>query len=250
MEFTQETIDALVVNEVEIMKKIAGELNIRVQQVSAVISLFEEGCTVAFISRYRKDKTDNLDEVQVLTIDHSFKSYKNLEERRLEIVKGVFNQGKLTETLYNAIMTATTLSALEDLWAPFKKKKKTRGMVAAEKGLEPLADAMLEMDDAAIEKEAEKFIKTDNEDPALNVETAADALAGAKDIIAERVSQDTSNREAIHNLYMSEGNIVTKGIVPEGQDEETAQKASTYQMYWDYKEPLNQVKPHRILAQN
>ncbi|MCI5607171.1 MAG: Tex family protein [Treponema sp.] len=250
MEFTQESIDALVVNEVEIMKKIADELNVRVAQVSAVISLFDEGCTVAFISRYRKEKTDNLDEVQVLNIDHLFKSYKNLEERRLEIVKGVFAQGKLTESLYNAIMSAATLTALEDLWAPFKKKKKTRGMVAAEKGLEPLADAMLEMDDAKIEKEAEKYVKTDNEDPALNVETAADALAGAKDIIAERVSQETKNREAIYDLYIKTGNIVTKGIVPEGQTEEQAQKLSTYQMYWDYSEPLNQVKPHRILAMN
>ena len=250
MEFTQEFIDSLVVNEVDIMKKIAGELDIRMQQVSAVISLFNEGCTVAFISRYRKDRTDNLDEVQVMNIDHSFKSYKNLEERRLEIVKGVFNQGKLTETLYNAIISATTLTSLEDLWAPFKKKKKTRGMVAAEKGLEPLADAMLEMNDAEIEKEAEKYIKTDNEDPALNVETAFDALEGAKDIIAERVSQTTENRSAIHDLYMKEGNIVTKGIVPEGQKEEEVQKASVYQMYWDYKEPLNQVKPHRILAIN
>ena len=250
MEFTQEFIDSLVVNEVDIMKKIAGELDIRMQQVSAVISLFNEGCTVAFISRYRRDRTDNLDEVQVMNIDHSFKSYKNLEERRLEIVKGVFNQGKLTETLYNAIISATTLTSLEDLWAPFKKKKKTRGMVAAEKGLEPLADAMLEMNDAEIEKEAEKYIKTDNEDPALNVETAFDALEGAKDIIAERVSQTTENRSAIHDLYMKEGNIVTKGIVPEGQKEEEVQKASVYQMYWDYKEPLNQVKPHRILAIN
>lgn len=250
MEFTQESVDALTVNEVDIMKKIAGELNIQLQQVSAVISLFEEDCTVAFISRYRKDKTGNLDEVQVLNIDHSYKSYKNLEERRIEIVKGVFAQGKLTDSLYEAIMAATTLAALEDLWAPFKKKKKTRGMVAAEKALEPLADAMLEMDDAAIEKEAEKYIKTDNEDPALNVETAADALAGAQDIIAERVSQEAKNREAVHNLYMKSGNIVTKGIVPEGQTEEQAQKVSTYQMYWDYKEPLNQVKPHRILAIN
>ena len=179
MEFTQEQIDALVVNEVDIMKKIATELNIRVNQVSAVISLFEEGCTVAFISRYRKEKTDNLDEVAVTSVDHLFKSYKNLEERRLEIVKGIFNQGKLTDSLYNAAMSATTLTALEDLWAPFKKKKKTRGMVAAEKGLEPLADAMLEMNDAAIEKEAEKYIKTDNEDKALNVETVKDALDGA-----------------------------------------------------------------------
>lgn len=250
MEFTQEAIDALVVNEVEIMKKIAEELNIRMSQVSAVISLLDEGCTIAFISRYRKDRTDNLDEVQVLNCEHLFKSYKNLEERRLEIVKGVFNQGKLNDSLYNAIMSATTLSALEDLWAPFKKKKKTRGMVAAEKGLEPLADAMLEMNDSSIEKEAEKYIKTDNEDPALNVETVTDALNGAKDILAERVSQDTDNRSAIHDLYIKEGNIVTKGIVPEGQTEEQAQKTSTYQMYWDYKEPLNQVKPHRILAMN
>lgn len=250
MEFTQEQIDALVVNEVEIMKKIADELNIRVQQVSAVISLFNEGCTVAFISRYRKEKTDNLDEVAVTAIDHSFKSYKNLEERRLEIVKGVFAQGKLTDSLYTAIMASTTLAALEDLWAPFKKKKKTRGMVAQEKGLEPLADAMLEMNDADIEKEAEKYIKTDNEDPALNVETAQDALDGAKDILAERTSQDVKNREAVKDLYMATGNIKSKGIVPEGQTEEQAQKMSTYQMYWDYTEPLNQVKPHRILAMN
>ena len=250
MDFTQEQIDALVVNEVEIMKKIADELNIRVQQVSAVISLFNEGCTVAFISRYRKEKTDNLDEVAVTAIDHSFKSYKNLEERRLEIVKGVFAQGKLTDSLYTAIMASTTLAALEDLWAPFKKKKKTRGMVAQEKGLEPLADAMLEMNDADIEKEAEKYIKTDNEDPALNVETVQDALDGAKDILAERTSQDVKNREAVKDLYMATGNIKSKGIVPEGQTEEQAQKMSTYQMYWDYTEPLNQVKPHRILAMN
>lgn len=250
MEFTQESIEALKVNEVDIMKKIADELNIRISQVNAVITLFEEGCTVAFISRYRKDKTDNLDEVQVRECDHLYKSYHNLEERRLEIVKGVFAQGKLTETLYQAIMDATTLTALEDLWAPFKKKKKTRGMLAAEKGLEPLADAMLQMNDAQIEKEAEKYIKTDNEDSALNVESAQDALNGAKDIIAERVSQEISNREAIHDLYLKTGNIVTKGIVPEGQTEEQAQKVSTYQMYWDYSEPLNQVKPHRILAIN
>ena len=251
MEFTQETIDALSVNEVEIMKKIAGELNIRVQQVSAVISLVEEGCTIPFISRYRKEKHDNLDEVQVRDCDHLYKSYHNLEDRRLEIVKGIFAQGKLTETLYNAVMSATTMTALEDLWAPFKKKKKTRGMLAAEKGLEPLADFILaDNDEAACEKEAEKYIKTDNEDPALNVETALDALAGAKDIIAERVSQETSNREAIHDLYMRTGTIKTKGIVAEGQDAAVAENTSTYKMYWDYSEPLNEVKPHRILAIN
>lgn len=251
MEFTQESIDALVVNEVEIMKKIAAELNIRVDQVSAVISLVDEGCTIPFISRYRKEKHGNLNEVQVTDCDHLFKSYKNLEERRLEIIKGIFSQGKLTESLYNAAMGAKTLTELEDLWAPFKKKKKTRGMVAAEKGLEPLADFIAgENDDAAVEAEAEKFIKTDNADEKLNVLTAKDAIEGAKDIIAERTSQDTTNRSDVHDLYMAEGTIVTKGVVPEGQDAETAEKTSTYKMYWDYSEPLNQVKPHRILAIN
>ena len=251
MEFTQESIDALVVNEVDIMKKIAEELNIRVAQVSAVISLVNEGCTIPFISRYRKEKHDNLNEVQVTDCDHLFKSYKNLEERRLEIVKGIFAQGKLTESLYNAVMGAKTLTELEDLWAPFKKKKKTRGMVAAEKGLEPLADFICgENDDAAVEAEAAKYIKTDNEDSALNVETAEDAIAGAKDIVAERTSQDTDNRADVHKLYMAQGSIITKGIVPDGQDAETAEKMSTYKMYWDFSEPLNQVKPHRILAIN
>ena len=245
MEFTQETIDALIVNEVEIMKKVADEINIRVQQVSAVISLVEEGCTIPFISRYRKEKHGSLDEVQVRDCDHLFKSYKNLEERRLEIVKGIFGQGKITDSLYNAAMSATTLTELEDLWAPFKKKKKTRGMVAIEKGLDALADAMLELDDVAIEEKAKEFVKEDTENPELSVPTVEDALNGAKDILAERTSQDTNNRSAIHDLYMKEGMIKTKGI----GDEEAA-KTSTYQMYWDYSEPLNQVKPHRILAIN
>lgn len=251
MEFTQEFIDSLVVNEVDIMKKIAEEENIRVSQVSAVISLVNEGCTIPFISRYRKEKHDNLNEVQVASCDHLFKSYKNLEERRLEIVKGIFGQNKLTETLYSAVMGAKTLTELEDLWAPFKKKKKTRGMVALEKGLEPLADFICGAnDDKACEEEAAKFIKTDNEDSALNVESAADALAGANDIIAEKTSQNTENRSDVHDLYMANGTIETKGVVPEGQDAEIVEKTSVYKMYWDYSEALNQVKPHRILAIN
>ncbi len=251
MEFTQESIDALVVNEVDIMKKIAEELNIRLSQVSAVISLVNEGCTIPFISRYRKEKHDNLNEVQVTDCDHLFKSYKNLEETRVDYLKKIFAQGKLTESLADALMSATTLTALEDLYAPFKKKKKTRGMVAAEKGLEPLADFIAgENDDKAVEAEALKYVKTDNEDAALNVETSFDAIQGAQDIIAERTSQNTENRQDVHDLYMAAGTIQTKGIVPEGQDAETAERTSTYKMYWDYSEPLNQVKPHRILAIN
>lgn len=251
MEFTQENIDALKINEVEIMKKIAGELTITISQVSAVISLVAEGCTIPFIARYRKEKHGSLDELQVRECDHLFTSYRNLEERRIEIVQGIFKQNKLTETLYNSVMGAKTMTELEDLWAPFKKKKKTRGMMAQEKGLEPLADFIAgENNDAAVEEKAKEFIKTDNEDSTLNVETAEDAINGAKDILAERISQDTKNRESLHDLYMAEGNIKTKGIVPDGMNEKDAEESSTYKMYWDYSEPLNQVKPHRILAIN
>ena len=250
MEFTQESIDALSVNEVDIMKRVAEELNIKVQQVSAVISLVAEGCTIPFIARYRKERHGSLDELQVRESDHLYTSYKNLEERRLEIVKGIFAQNKLTESLYNAAMGAKTLSELEDLWAPFKKKKKTRGMVENKKGLDALADAMLELDGAALEEKAKEFVKTDAEDPALNVPTVQDALDGAKDIIAERVSQDTDNRAAVHDLYIQGGTIVTKGIVAEGQKAEDVEKTSTYKMYWDYSEPLSELKPHRILAIN
>ena len=245
MEFTQEQIDALVVNEVSIMKKIADELNIRVQQVGAVISLVNEGCTIPFISRYRKEAHGSLDEIQVRDCDHLFKSYTNLETRRLEIVKGIFSQGKLNESLYEAVMNAKTLTELEDLWAPFKKKKKTRGMLATERGLEPLAEAMLEMNDSEIEKKAEDFVKTDAEVEELNVPDVKAALDGAMDILAERTSQDSQNRSDVHDFYVSTGLIKTKGI----GDEEVA-KTSVYQMYWDYSEPLNQIKSHRILAIN
>ncbi|MCR5699162.1 MAG: RNA-binding transcriptional accessory protein [Treponemataceae bacterium] len=250
MEFTQETMDALVVNEVAIMKKIAEELNIRVSQVSAVISLVNEGCTIPFISRYRKEAHGSLDEVQVRDCDHLFKSYTNIETRRIEIVKGIFAQNKLSETLYQAVMGAKTLTELEDLWAPFKKKKKTRGMLAQERGLEPLADYMLEADDASVEKKAAEFVKTDAETEELNVPDVQSALQGAQDILAERTSQDSENRSAVHDLYIRTGYIKTKGIVPEGQSAEQAEKTSTYQMYWDYEEPLNQIKSHRTLAIN
>ena len=256
MDFTQEQIDALQVNEVEILKKVADELNIRVAQVSAVISLVQEGCTIPFIARYRKEKHGSLDEVQVRDSDHLFTTYKNLEERRLEIVRGIFGQGKLTESLYKAAMGAKTMTELEDLWAPFKKKKKTRGMVAQEKGLEPLADAMMgtaeapALSDSELEAKAAGFVREDAEHPELSVASAADALQGAKDIIAERIAQDTKNREAVHSFYLATGSIVTKGIVPEGQNAEEVEKKSTYKMYWDYSEPLGELKPHRTLAIN
>ena len=245
MEFTQEFIDSLSANEDAVTKHVADELNIRPQQVQAVVSLINEGCTVPFISRYRKEKHGSLDEVQVRDCDHLFKSRMNLENRRIEIIRGIFAQGKLTDFLYEAVTAAKTLTELEDLWAPFKKKKKTRGMLAAERGLEPLAEAMTQLDEAAIEKKAEEFVNTDAENEELRVPDVQAALAGAQDIIAERTAQDGSNRAAVLDFYLKSGTIRVKGI---GDDE--AKKTSVYQMYWDYSEPLNQIKPHRILAVN
>nr|WP_314994665.1 Tex family protein [uncultured Treponema sp.] len=245
MELTQEFIDGLAVNEVDIMKRIAEELNIRMQQVSAVITLVNEGCTIPFISRYRKEMHGSLDEVQVRDSDKLFKSYLNLETRRLEIVRGVFAAGKLTELLYDNIMKASSLTELEDIWAPFKKKKKTRGMLAVERGLQALADLMKELEEAELIKRAQEFVKTDCEDETLNVPTVEDALAGAADIIAEETAQDTENRKAVHDFFMATGMFEVKGI-----GDEEAQKTSVYQMYWDYSEALNQIKPHRVLAIN
>ena len=245
MELTQEFIDGLAVNEVDIMKRIAEELNIRMQQVSAVITLVNEGCTIPFISRYRKEMHGSLDEVQVRDSDKLFKSYLNLETRRLEIVRGVFAAGKLTELLYDNIMKASSLTELEDMWAPFKKKKKTRGMLAVERGLQALADLMKELEEAELVKRAQEFVKTDCEDETLNVPTAEDALTGAADIIAEETAQDTENRKAVHDFFMATGMFEVKGI-----GDEEAQKTSVYQMYWDYSEALNQIKPHRVLAIN
>jgi uncharacterized protein len=245
MELTQEFIDGLMVNEVSIMKGIAEQMGVSLGQVSAVVGLLEEGSTVPFIARYRKEKTGSLDEVQVRDVDHLFSSGKNREIRRLEIIRGIFDQGKLTEFLYENITKAATLTELEDIFAPYKRKKRTRGMAAIEKGLEPLAEAMLELEEAALVKKAAEFIREDAGNPALSVATAEEALQGAMDILAERTAQDPENRAAVKSFYGKDGRIIVKGV---GDDEK--KKTSTYQMYWDYTESLSQIKPHRVLAIN
>jgi uncharacterized protein len=245
MELTKEFIDGLTVNEIALMKRIAEQMSINLGQVSAVIGLINEGSTVPFISRYRKEATGNLDEVQVRDVDHFFTSGKNLETRRLEIIRGIFDQGKLTEALYDNITKAATLTELEDIYAPYKRKKKTRGMLAQEKGLEPLAEAMLELDGDAVKTKASEFITENSENPELSVSSVEDALQGAMDILAERVSQDPENRADIKKFYLADGKIIVKGI-----GDEEAKKTSTYQMYWDYTEALSQIKPHRVLAIN
>ncbi|MDR2028549.1 MAG: helix-hairpin-helix domain-containing protein [Treponema sp.] len=245
MELNQEFIDGLKVNEVALMKRIAEQLAVNPGQVSAVISLLEEGSTVPFIARYRKEKTGSLDEVQVRDAAHLFSGGKNLETRRLEIIRGIFEQGKLTEALYENIAHAATLAELEDIYAPYKRKKKTRGMIAAEKGLEPLAEAMLELEAEPLRVRAADFVAVNAENPELSVASVEEALQGAMDIIAERIAQEPENRAAVKTFYLGDGRIIVKGV-----GDEEARKTSTYQMYWDYTESLAQIKPHRVLAVN
>jgi len=255
MELNAEFIEQLKVNEVELMQHIAEGLSINMKQVSSVVGLLTDGSTVPFIARYRKEQTGSLDEVQVRDIDHLFKSGTNLETRRIEIIRLIFEQGKLTETLYENISKAATLAELEDIYAPYKRKKKTRAMIAVEKGLGPLAEAMKELEAPALVAKAAEFIVPEGdpriaEHPELAVPTAEDALQGAMDIIAEEVNQESANRAAVKSFYLADGKIIVKGSGKSGKGDEEAKKTSTYQMYWDYTEPLSQIKPHRILAIN
>jgi uncharacterized protein len=267
---TQEYIAGLVVDEAAIMKGIAEAMGIQLSQVAAVADLLNEGSTVPFIARYRKEKTGSLDEVQIRDIDHRLTGGKNLETRRLEIIRLIFEQGKLTAPLYDNITRAAALAELEDIYAPYKRKKKTRGMLAVERGLEPLAGAMLVLEEAPLLAKAAEFVHVpvsmpesagqtpdpqapaadDPSGPDLAVPTVEAALQGAMDIIAERVSQDVENRAAVKSFYRKDGRIIVKASGVPGAGGEEAKKASTYQMYWDYTEPLSRIKPHRILAIN
>ncbi|MDR3301452.1 MAG: RNA-binding transcriptional accessory protein [Spirochaetaceae bacterium] len=243
MELNQEIIDKLAVPELKIKNRIADELTISLGQVSVVMALLSEGGTVPFIARYRKEATGSLDEVQVRDIEHLAERYTNLERRRIEIIKGIFEQGKLTPLLYDNIMKASTLTEMEDIYAPYKRKKKTRGMIAEERGLVPLADAMQILEAEALREKASEFIVENTENPELSVASLDDALQGAMDIIAERIAQDTENRARVKKFYEADGKIIVKGV---GTDED--KKTSVYQMYWDYSEKLSEIKPHRILA--
>ena len=256
MELNEDFIKNLSVDENQIINDIAEKLSmadaqrVDAAQVAAVVELLAGECTVPFIARYRKEKTVGLDEVQVRDIEHKFTSAKNLEARRIDIIRLIFEQGKLTETLYSNISKAATLTELEDIYAPFKRKKKTRGMIACEKGLEPLADAMRELEAEPLRAKAAEFITSDGTEPQLAVNTVEEALQGAMDIIAEAVSQEPENRAFIKSFYLKDGKITVKGSGKAGKGDEEAEKTSVYKMYWDYSEAICHIKPHRILAIN
>ena len=221
-----------------ITDKIASELDVRPQQVQAVIDLLDDGNTVPFIARYRKEQHGSLDDTQIRTIESRLVSLRNLDERRAAVLKSIEEQGKLTDKLKKAIDEAETMVDLEDLYRPYKQKRKTRASVAKEKGLQPLADLILAQEiDHPLEQEAEKFI-----DEEKGVKNAKDAISGASDIIAEMISDNADYRAGIRNFTRKTGIVVSQA-----KDKEAG---SVYEMYYDFQEPVARITGYRVLAIN
>lgn len=219
---------------------IASELKFSTKQVNAVISLFEEGNTVPFIARYRKELTGALDEVQIRDVLERWHYLQQLEQRKEEVLRLINEQGKLTEELKQAIEEATKLQQVEDLYRPYKQKRRTKATIAKEKGLDPLAEWLLSFPMSPLPGEkAKEFI-----DAEKGVETVEEALQGAKDIIAERVSDDASIRQWVRAQTWKKGVVVANG-----KDIEKDEK-NVYEMYYNYEEPVHKIVPHRILALN
>lgn len=214
---------------------IAVKLNVKQTQVQAVLDLFEESATIPFIARYRKDKTGGLDEVQIQQIQDEAKFLKEFTERKTFIEKAITEQGKMTEELQTKIDNATTIAALEDIYLPYKPKRKTKAQTARENGLEPLADLMLAQQQDDVMLEAAKYIT----DKVLSVE---DALQGARDIIAELVNENAEVRAKMRKLFEDTATMQSKVLT----DKET--EGIKYKDYFDFSEPIHKIPSHRILA--
>jgi len=217
------------------IQPIAAKLNIKQQQVEAVLALLAEGATIPFIARYRKDKTGALDEVQIQAIQDEAKFLKEFTERKEFIEKTITEQGKMTDTLQDKINKALTIAALEDIYLPYKPKRKTKAQTAKENGLEPLANLLLEQKDIDFVAEAGQFI---NE----SVKDTDAALQGARDIIAEMVNEDATVRAKMRKLFETEATMQSKV----NADKET--EAVKYKDYFDFSEPIHKAPSHRILA--
>jgi uncharacterized protein len=217
--------------------KIAKELNITARQVTAVAGLLAENATVPFIARYRKEATGSLDEVVITNIRDRLEQLVELDKRREAILESLEKQGNLTAELKDKVMAAETMAVLEDIYLPFKPKRRTRATMAKEKGLEPLAKMLFEQVKTDVIKEAEKFV-----DPEKSVESVDAALAGARDIIAEWISEDSQARAEIRLLFQKKGQYVCKVIA--GKEEE----AVKYKDYYDWTEPAAAAPSHRVLA--
>ncbi len=222
----------------DIIQKIKEELQVEKWQVEAAVKLIDEGNTIPFISRYRKEVTGSLNDEQLRNLDERLTYLRSLEDKKEQVLKSIEEQGKLTDELKEKILAAQTLVVVEDLYRPYRPKRKTRASIAKEKGLEPLAEYILRQEAAEpVLKEAAKYVSEDKE-----VKTPEEALQGAQDIIAEMISDDADHRLYIRNITVEEG------IVTSTAKDEKAQ--SVYEMYYNFEEPVKKIAGHRVLALN
>ncbi len=222
----------------DIIKAIASELNVRNNQVEAAVKLIDEGCTIPFISRYRKEATGALNDEQLRNLDERLKYLRNLEDKKTQVIASIAEQGLLTDELKNQIEKADTMVAVEDLYRPYRPKRRTRATIAKEKGLEPLANIiMLQMTGEPVVKTAEEYVSEEKD-----VKTPEDAVAGAKDIIAESISDNADYRTRIRELTFKEG-VLTSAA-------KDAEAKTVYEMYYNFSEPAAKMAGHRILAVN
>lgn len=218
-------------------KRIADELGIRIEQVAAVAELLQDGCTVPFIARYRKEATGSLDEVCIAAIRDRLEQLMELDKRREAILKSLEERELLTEELRKTILAASSMPALEDIYLPYRPKRRTRATIAREKGLEPLAEKIYGQDSFDPAIEARHFVNPDKE-----VMSAEDALAGARDIVAERINEDPAVRAATRRLFLEKAQVRSKVI--SGKENEGAK----YQDYFDHFENVSSAPGHRLLA--
>ncbi len=222
----------------DIIKAIASELNVRNGQVEAAVKLIDEGCTIPFISRYRKEATGALNDEQLRNLDERLKYLRNLEDKKAQVIESIEEQGLLTDELKAQIEKAGTMVAVEDLYRPYRPKRRTRATIAKEKGLEPLANViMLQMTKEPLVKAAEAYVSGDK-----GVNTPEEAIAGAMDIIAESISDNADYRTRIREITFKEGILSSTA--------KDADAKTVYEMYYNFTEPVAKMAGHRILAVN
>ena len=225
----------------DILQTITQEFSLKPEHVNNIVALLDDGNTIPFIARYRKELTGHIDDQVLRELSDRLTYLRNLETRKGEVERSITEQGKMTDEIKQALEAAVTLTEVEDIYRPYKQKKKTRATIAAAKGLTPLADIMLaqEIKEGSAEDVAKEYI---NEE--LGVKTAKEALAGAMDIVAERVSDDAELRKKLRNIFMRNGEISSKLVKTDDDG------AKVYENYADYSEPVADIKNHRILAIN
>ena len=227
----------------DIIQKIKEELKVEKWQVEAAVKLIDEGNTIPFISRYRKEVTGSLNDEQLRNLHERLAYLRNLEEKKEQVLGSIEEQGKLTEELKAKILAAETLVVVEDLYRPYRPKRKTRASIAKEKGLDGLAEFILAQNtQAPVIEEAAKYVTPEGTEAEKQVKTPEEALQGAKDILAESISDNADYRSYIRELTEEEG------IITSTAREEKA--ASVYEMYYNYEEPVKKIAGHRVLALN